>query len=248
MKRYKVSIVVNITGDNEEEINQNLNNLSFADEIIVITKNPGNLKTESITLFLIYASHELEKAQQEAIRLAQNDWIMLVDSNHFITDDLKEEIIQKISRQNYINSFYAKEILFFFGKSIQFGAFFNKRKMFLLDRSRYCFEEKKTMSNFLSNKSATLKSKINLNSYSNFDDYNCKLNEIRKEEALLLFKQNIKPNFYHFLFKPFFSFINQYFLKLGLVDGREGFILAYINSFSILKRYLVLWLLYKDMD
>ena len=35
---------------------------------------------------------------------------------------------------------------------------------------------------------------------------------------------------------------------LGILDGKEGFILAYVSAFSVFKRYVNLWLLYRKID
>ncbi|HAV55109.1 MAG TPA: glycosyl transferase family 2, partial [Aequorivita sp.] len=41
---------------------------------------------------------------------------------------------------------------------------------------------------------------------------------------------------------------NQFIFRLGILDGKEGFILAYVSAFSVFKRYVNLWLLYRKID
>ncbi|MCB0447032.1 MAG: glycosyltransferase family 2 protein, partial [Gelidibacter sp.] len=69
-----------------------------------------------------------------------------------------------------------------------------------------------------------------------------------KLQAENLYNSNKRPSFYHFLIRPFWRFFHQYFIKLGVLDGKEGFILAYINAFSVFKRYLLLWTMYRKID
>lgn len=244
----KLSVILQLNDENEKEISHIIENLSFADEIIILSKYPKNIQGIEVNLYVIQENNNQKRAEKNAVKFAKNDWIVFVGSNQFISEELKKEIIEKSNSSNLHSSFYVKESLFFFGKTIRFGEFFNKKKIFLFDKTRHAFDDKKTFLYFLFNPTAILKNEIKLLSYLSFDDYNGKLNEIRKEEALLLYKQNVKPNFYHFFVKPLLNFVNQYFLRFGLIDGREGFILAYINSFSILKRYLVLWLLHRNME
>ncbi len=47
-----------------------------------------------------------------------------------------------------------------------------------------------------------------------------------------------RPSLSHFLFRPFYRFWQQHPIRLGILDGKEGFILAYINAFVVFKRYV----------
>jgi len=47
-----------------------------------------------------------------------------------------------------------------------------------------------------------------------------------------------KPTLFHFLIKPAFRFFQDYFLKLGFLDGLTGFILCTLSSMSVFMRYL----------
>ena len=100
----------------------------------------------------------------------------------------------------------------------------------------------------LSEKVGLLKNTSDHNTYKGFDAYNQKLSQYSKLQAQQLFQKNVRPNLYHFLFRPWYRFMHQYFLRLGILDGKEGFILAYINAFSVFKRYIQLWLMYRKID
>ncbi|KFF05884.1 glycosyltransferase family 2 protein [Flavobacterium reichenbachii] len=245
--------IVTFCYNDEISIKKQIENIAFADEIILIDDNSSD-KTAVIAKELgavVLQQTENNKTQQinAAIEMAQNNWILTLDPNESISTELKQEILNKISCADSQEFYFAEQTLFFFGKTIKYGAFYNKKRLFLFNKSKISNEEIKIIpAKIFFKRSKTLKNKINLYAYKNFDDYNSSLNSKRKEEALVLFHNNIKPNFYHFFIKPFSSFVRQYFLKFGLIDGREGFILAYINSFSILKRYLILWLLYRKME
>ncbi len=67
-------------------------------------------------------------------------------------------------------------------------------------------------------------------------------------EAKMLYKKKKRPTLFHFLFRPFYRFWHQFVIRLGFLDGKEGFILAYVSAFSVFKRYVNLWLLYRKID
>jgi glycosyltransferase involved in cell wall biosynthesis len=244
-----ITIIVFCCND-AARIKGHIENISFADEIIFIDDNsPDNtaaIAEEPGIIILKQTTDNKEKQQSIAIKSAQNNWIILLDANQYISSELKAEILVTLSTSNVAELYFVRETLFFFGKTIKYGALYSKTKILLFDKKRYLYKGEQKIK--FMQRQKIFKTRINSYAYKNFDDYNSCLNLVRKEEALVLFQNKIKPNFYHFLMKPFLSFINQYFVKLGFMDGKEGYILAYINSFSILKRYLILWLLYYDMD
>lgn len=236
----------------EKNIENHLKQLSFADEIIVIDQNSTDRSIEIAenngALVLKFENNEKIEQEKSAIFKAKNNWILLTDCSNQFSNVLKDEILTKISSADELAQFYAKETLFFFGKKVKYGAIYNKKKLLIFDKKKYNDPDNVSLFDQDKKTSTVLKNRIDSYEYTNFDEYNTNLGLLRKTEAQILFNKNIKPNFYHFLFKPFFTFFNQYFIKLGFVDGKEGFVLASIHAFSILKRYLILWLLYHNMD
>lgn len=81
-----------------------------------------------------------------------------------------------------------------------------------------------------------------------FDEYNSQLTLEAKELANALYEKKIKPNYFHLIVIPFVSFIKNYFLKLGILKGKKGFILSYIYAFATFKKYLFLWLKYRKLE
>ncbi|KIA95697.1 hypothetical protein OA93_18310 [Flavobacterium sp. KMS] len=249
----KISILA-FCFNEENNIKKLIENVSFAHEIIIIDNNSTD-KTVAIAKELgatIIEQTTADKTLQHnlAINQAQNDWILLLDINEYISPELKDEILTKIANQKSNALYYIKQTLFFFKKKIKHGEFNNRKRVFLFDKKRHSFSgnEESNPSITLFGKSNILKNRIDSYAYKSFDEYNYQLSLLSKKEAQELYDKKVKPNFYHFLMKPFFCFINQYFIRLGFLDGKEGYILAYINSFAVLKRYLILWLTHNKME
>jgi glycosyltransferase involved in cell wall biosynthesis len=249
----KISILA-FCFNEENNIKKLIENVSFAHEIIIIDNNSTD-KTVAIAKELgatIIEQTTADKTIQHnlAINQAQNDWILLLDINEYISPELKDEILTKISNPKSNDLYYIKQTLFFFKKKIKHGEFNNRKRVFLFDKKRHSYSgnEESNPSITLFGKSNILKNRIDSYAYKSFDEYNYQLSLLSKKEAQELYDKKVKPNFYHFLMKPFFCFINQYFIRLGFLDGKEGYILAYINSFAVLKRYLILWLTHNKME
>jgi glycosyltransferase involved in cell wall biosynthesis len=249
----KISVIA-FCFNEENKINDFITNLSFAQEIIFIDNNSTD-KTTIIAKDLgatIIQQTTTNTTQQLnlAIKNTQNNWILLLDLNVKVSKELQDEILFTISNSKASNPYLIKQNLFFFGKKLKYGKLYDEKRFFLFDKKKSSFVEQfenKFDINLFEN-SIKLKNKIDYYITKSFDDYNHELSLSSKEKALIMYNSNFKPNFYDFLIKPFLYFIKQYFIKLGFLDGKEGYILAYINSFAILKSYLILWLLKNDME
>ncbi|MBO9585458.1 MAG: glycosyltransferase [Flavobacterium sp.] len=242
--------VISLCYNDETYLKKHLENLSFAEEIILINNNSTDKSVEIAQELGAKIIQQNNNFQDDCIKLAiestKNNWILLVSCTDHLSQELINEISSGISKPKTASSYYSGQTLFFFGKTIKYGVFLNRKKLLLFDKTRHSYS--KSVDTSLFKRRKIFKNKIASFAYKNFDDFSNRLNMIRKEEAQVLFKKNKKPNIYHFFIKPFYVFFSQFFLKLGFLNGREGFILAYICAFSILKRYLILWLLYRNMD
>lgn len=238
---------------NKEQIDKvYLENLSFAHEIIIIEYSTVAKKIATVNEFeLNYLENNFSNFSEQltfAITTAKNDWILLLDFDEMISSKLKEEVLTASTNEKN-KAYYLNQNFVFFGKNIKHGGFRNKKTIRLFNK-HYCQVNTDLVDSAIktSEKTAVLKHHIDDCSYKGFDPYNMKLNMFSQIKMENLFKKNIKPNFYHFLIKPILKFNHQYFFKLGLLDGKEGYILAYIHSFAVLKCYLLLWLKYKKME
>jgi len=50
----------------------------------------------------------------------------------------------------------------------------------------------------------------------------------------------LKPNVFHFWVKPWYRFMHHYVMRLGILDGNEGYIISKLHAHSVFKRYLFL--------
>lgn len=247
----KISVLV-YCFDEVSNIKQLIANISFAHEIILITTSSNDEIKAIATEFsaAIIQQTTADKKKQEELIAVKGDWVMVLDINEFLSEELKNEIFTKISDPKTFDFYYIKQTLFFFKRKIKRGKFHSQKKIFIYNKKKYVSSEhiKTNSFKFPFSKSNILTNRIDSYSYKSFDEYNHQLSVKSKEEATILFQKNVKPNIYHFFAKPFSNFIKEYFVNLGFLDGKEGYILAYINSFAVLKRYLILWLMRNKMD
>ena len=242
-----------ITFNEEDNVKRYVQSLSFADEIIFV----DSLSTDKTIEFAqelgvkVIEKEFTNFSEQRnfAISQAKNDWIVFFDLDEIITEELEQEIKNTVLNPDSKVAFFVKRNFFFMGKRIKFGGWQNDKAIRLFNKN-FCkyngnlvHEEVKANGTI-----GVLKNALNHHSYKNFDNYNDKLNLYSKLQAENLYNKKVKPNAYHLIFRPIYRFLWQYIFRLGILDGKEGFILAYIHSFSVFKRYLQLWMLYRKID
>lgn len=251
-EKIKISALA-ISFNEEQNVKRYIESLSFADEIIFIdSQSTDNTVAiaESMGARVIQNKFENFSSQRNfGIKQAKNDWVVFFDLDEIITKPLENEIIEKANNPDCIVAFFVKRNFFFMNKHIRFGGWQSDKAIRLFNKN-YCtyngnlvHEEVKT-----DGKIDVLKNSLNHYSYKSFDNYNNKLNLYSKLQAENLHNKKVRPNGYHFFFRPLYRFFWQYFFRLGILDGKEGFILAYIHSFSVFKRYLQLWMRYRNID
>lgn len=242
-----------ITLNEASVIEKFIKSLWFADEIIIVdsfsTDETVAIASKMEKVKVLQRKFDNFSAQKNfAIEQAAYDWILFFDPDEEITSAVAEEI-QKTLQAPKADAYMWRRQLYFMGKKIRYSGFQTDWvvRLFRKDRGRYNGNlVHETLA--VDGNTARLKSRVPHHTYKSFDDYTAKLHRYSKLQAKMLYEKKKKPTLFHFLFRPFYRFWHQYILRLGILDGKEGFILAYINAFSVFKRFLNLWLLYRKID
>lgn len=241
-----------IAYNEEEHVKRYVESLSFVDEIIIVdsfsTDATPEIAKQLNVKFTQNKFVDFSSQRNFAIAQAKNDWILFFDLDEVITPELEVEIKKTVEKNSKTVAYFVKRKFHFMGKYIRYGGWQNDKAVRLFNKNycRYTGLVHEVI--HTEGKVGTLKEKVDHFSYKSFDNYNNKLNLYSKLQSESLYEKNRRPNAYHFFFRPFYRFCWQYFYRLGVLDGKEGFILAYVHSFSIFKRYLQLWMKYRKIE
>lgn len=241
-----------ITYNEASNIERYIKSLAFADEIIIVdsysTDNTEAIAKQHGVTFVKRKFDNFSAQKNYAISLAKNDWVVFFDLDEVIPNALAEEIQQKVKQNITEKAFKVKRNLYFMDKRIKYSGFQTDYSIRLFDKN-YCKYGNSPVHETIetTEKIGVLKYAIEHQSYRGFDHYNQKLSHYSRLQAETLHKKNVRPNMYHFLFRPLYRFFHQYFVRLGILDGKEGFILSYVHAFSVFKRYIQLWTMYRKI-
>jgi glycosyltransferase involved in cell wall biosynthesis len=242
-----------ISYNEEVNIEKFITSLSFADEIIIVdsnsTDNTVNIAKSLGAKVLVRKFDHFSNQKNFALQQANHEWIVFFDVDETISPELATEITSKIANQNTADAYAVKRHFHFMGKRIKYSGFQNDKVIRVFKKNKGKYSNNLVHETLeIEGNIETLKQRCDHFSYKGFDHYNNKLTQYSKLQAQALYTKNLRPNLFHFLVRPWYRFWHQYLIRLGILDGKEGFILAYISAFAVFKRYLYLWTMYRNID
>lgn len=233
------------TLNEEERIQNSLKSAQFADEIIVIdsysTDNTVEIVKRSNAKLLQRKFDDFSSQKNYAIDQASNDWIIWIDADEVLNEELQSEIRESVENANDYVGFYIYRIFFFKGKRMRYTGTQNDKLIRLFNRKHCKYEGLVHEKIKTQGKLGYLENKILHYSYMSYDQYVLKVNHYAGLRAKELFQKGERVTPYHILLKPIVRFVKHYFVKLGFLDGFLGFIISFILSYSVLVRYIKLW-------
>jgi glycosyltransferase involved in cell wall biosynthesis len=250
--REELSVLI-ITLNEEAHLHTLLSDLDFADEIVIVdsysTDATENIaKSFSKVRFLQNKFENFSAQRNFAISQAKNDWILFLDADEFLTPELKREIIETLqNNQTYAAYFF--ERIFMFEKRVLKYSGNQTDKIFRLFNKKFAkYDEKRLVHEKLivNGKIGFLKNKLIHYSYASYNDYKEKIIFYGKFKAQEKFKKQKKSNLFLQTFHPAYNFLYNYIIRLGILDGKKGVIICYLNAFCITVRYKELNRLWKQ--
>ena len=239
----KISALM-ITLNEVNHIKDVVKSIDFADEIIVIDSfsNDGTfekLKTFENVKVIQHQFKNFADQRNFALKQAKHEWVLFIDADERISEKLKKEIIDEVNNPDEIVGFMFKRIFFFKRKRIRFSGFQTDTtyRLFKKDKVKYIEDKIVHEMPLLNGKSKILKNKMLHYSVDSREHYKNKMQHYAKLKAKELHRKGKVATVFHFYFHPFYKFITNYFLRLGFLDGKEGFILCYLSAYGVQYRY-----------
>ncbi|GGW26792.1 glycosyltransferase [Arenibacter certesii] len=243
-KTAKISAVL-ITYNEDIHINAVLENLKFADEIIVVDSSSTDGTIEKIkkhpnVKLIIRPFVNYTDQKSFAMEQASHDWILFLDADERLTDALRNEVLHTVNANHATaDAYYFYRTFMFKDEVLKFSGWQSDKNYRLFKKSKVHFTQERIVHETLvvDGKSDVLKNKLIHYSYKDYEDYKDKMIKYGKMKAVEELEKNYDPNIYHFVFRPFYKFFNHYIIRLGILDGKKGIIICYLNALGVYARY-----------
>lgn len=239
----KISALI-ITYNEVNHIEELINNIRFTDEIIVVDSFSTDGTLEELAKFkhvnIIKRKFKNFADQRNfALEQATHDWVLFIDADERLTEKLKTEIITTINNPTDVVAFMFKRLYFFDKKRIYFSGFQTDTTYRLFKKDHVTYIEDKIVHEMpqLDGKSEILKNNMLHYCFDSAPHYKAKMEHYASLKALELFKKGKKTTAFHFIFRPTYKFIVNYFFRLGILDGKAGFQICYLSAYGVYYRY-----------
>jgi len=239
----KISALI-ITYNEIGYIEKCLDSVAFADEIIVVDSYSTDGTYEYLkahprvrvfqhpfTNFTLQKSFTLQKAS--------HDWVLFLDADEVVPDALRDEILQTVRSGTEKAAFWFYRKFMFQQEPLHFSGWQTDKNYRLFRKSKAKFSDKKLVHETLvvEGKSGILTERLIHYCYKDYDDYKAKMLTYGRLKAKESFYREKQFNYFSLVFKPLWKFVNHYLFRLGILDGKKGIIICYLNSLSDLERY-----------
>ena len=251
MKKDKIALIsaIVLTKNEEKHIVDCLESISFCQEIIVIDDNSEDRTVEiakkmDVKVFINSLNNDFSSQRNFGLSKANGKWILFVDADERITNELKDEILKVLQAENVnTKGFYIKRKDSMLGKVLEHGEVGNIKLLRLAQRHAGTWIGKVHETWEINDKIGSLKNFILHYSHDNISEFLKEINYYTTIRANELNKGSITVYWHDILVYPMGKFIVNYFLKLGFLDGVPGLIFAIIMSFHSFLVRGKLWLL-----
>ncbi|WEK36730.1 MAG: glycosyltransferase family 2 protein [Candidatus Pseudobacter hemicellulosilyticus] len=242
-----ISAVI-ITKNEERNIRRCIHSLkSVADEIIVVddhsTDNtPAICREEGVKLI---QQSWLGFGQQKNVGndAAAHNYILSMDADEAL-DPVLTEAIRQAKATGLKGVYQVSRLSSYYGRFIRHGDENPDRKIRLFNRHTVRWGQQRvheTLDMPAGTPVTLLKGWLLHYPYYRFSEHHRKLDSYTSLTALDYFERGKKAPVYKILFSPWWTFMQSYFFKLGLLDGMHGFVLAVMRAHASFSRYVKLW-------
>jgi glycosyltransferase involved in cell wall biosynthesis len=235
-----------ITYNEEHNITEALQSLSWVDEIVVVDSGSTDRTLEICRQFTPRIFHRdwtgYVDQKNFAMDQARHDWIFSLDADERCSLKLQDEI-QELARNEFRRSGYRiPRVAFFMGRWIRHGDWYPDYQLRLFDRKHGRWEGGRVHESVrLQEKPEYLSGEIYHFTYGSLSDYLRRL-EIYSNLAAFDYQQQGKSSTPLRLFgNPLVTFIKAYLIKRGFLDGTPGFAVAVMGAISVFFKYAKLY-------
>lgn len=241
----KISALL-ITYNEERNIEKFLEEAWYADEIIIVDSESTDRTAEIAkkhpkVVFMTRKFDNFTSQKNFAIEQAKNEWVTFFDADERISKALIYEMIDEIEKDR-ADAFFVYRRFYFMEKYIKRSGWQNDKAIRLFKKSKNKYGEGRLVHELIDSKGSVrfLNNRLDHYSYFSVEEYDRKLTQYSILRAKELFARGLKPNIFHFWVKPWFRFVHHYILRMGVLDGGEGYIISKLHAHHVFKRYLFL--------
>jgi glycosyltransferase involved in cell wall biosynthesis len=249
-----ISVAI-VAMDEEANIARTLSSVRWADEILLVDSGSKDrtceIAREHGAQVVVEPWRGYVAQKQYAIELCTKDWVLLLDADEEVSSGLAEEIRAVITSPNAVGGYKLPRKNLFLGRWIRHGGFYPDPKLRLFRRGQgfvtghdphdRC-ELKALGPEEAPQRTQQFNNALIHYTYPTLTLYLGHMNRYSSLGAqLAVAKGHRSFSIANIVVRPLFTFIYNYFIRLGFLDGREGLLLHLYHAGYVSWKYAKAW-------
>lgn len=240
--QLKVSAVI-ITFNEERNIEETLSKLYWCNEIIIVDSHSTDNTVDICKQYgckIFYRHFDGYGSQKQfAVSKAVNDWILCIDADEVLSDELVEEINQLAKNDMGYAGLSIPMNLVFLNKEFKYGNESGRYFLRMFNRQKGGFTSDKVHEGIQVNGPVKKMNHIIRHySYHSIDQYLEKLNRYTSYSAAMTYKKGGNRSTWAVLLSIPLNFAKYYLLERNFLNGAKGFYWSMLSSFYHFIKYI----------
>jgi glycosyltransferase involved in cell wall biosynthesis len=238
---------VTITKNEERNIAACLDSLKWVDQMIVVDAESTD---RTVELAKAFTPHILVRPwpgygpqKNVAMDRTTTDWILVVDADERVTNELREEILALLKRSVTTAAYRIPRRNFYYGQWIRGAGQYPDRQLRLIRRGRGRYNDLPVHEHLeVEGPVGELTSPLDHHTHPTVASHELKIERystLAAEERARHGKSDAA--WYHLLFNPAWTFVKFYLFRAGYKDGLAGLIVSGFSAAHVLLKYAKLW-------
>lgn len=246
-----ISAVV-LTRNEEQNIRKCFRGLGWCDELIVIddysTDNTWKLTKElGAKVYKRHLNNDFSAQRNFGLSKAKNEWVLFLDGDEVVSKFLKSEILERVFAKGgqeklKCNGFYIKRRDFWMERELKHGYTGETRLLRLGKKGKGKWKRAVHEYWDIAGPTCELENVIEHYPHPTIGEFVADINRYSEIHASENKRERKKFNFLFVIFHPAGKFFVDYILKLGFLDGTQGFVYAIMMSFHSFLSWSRLWI------
>jgi glycosyltransferase involved in cell wall biosynthesis len=250
-RRPTLSAIV-IAMNNERTIARCIESLRWADEIVVVDSGSTDRTVEicrelgaKVHVTSDWPGHGPQK--NRALDLATGEWVISVDSDEWVTVQLREEIERALAAAGPRRGYAAPRRSTFCGREMRHSGWWPDYVLRVFRRESGRFTDDHTHERLVvTGRIGKLVAPIKHEAITDLDQMLLKMNAYSTASARMKLDRGARGSIPGAIAHGVWAFFRTYVLRLGFLDGREGFLLAVANAEGSYYRYVKLMVMHSE--
>lgn len=254
MNKIQTLAAVLIVKNEAENLHECLTFLSgLVDEIVILDSGSSDNSAEIAAKFnaRFFVNEDWEgfgKQRQRAQAYVQSDWVLWIDADERVTPELHRSISAVMQNPDSNTIYSISRLSWFLGRFMHHGSWHPDWVLRLYPKELTNYDDALVHEKVLI-PSATEIKKLDGDllhfTYKDMEHYLIKSAKYARMWACQRFEKGKTASITQAVIHALSRFLKIYVIKCGLLDGKQGFLLAILSAYSTFVKYIMLWELNK---